>query len=451
MNVNHSLRALRESLDLSMEEVAEEAKVSFRTVLRAEQGYALNPGTRRRLSKFYGKSSEELGLVPQRRQKPSALSQQKQSAPEADSIGSLQSTAQGMLAAIQNLEQEGIDMNLSRRFFLQVLGTAGVTLITSPKEALHPAVGSGQSDVTDISAPTIENLTVMTQHYRSLQRAGLAIEHALRNHLGLIQSGLENTVNDKYRRDLWRIQAQSQLLARHSITRKRELGRARTWNETAIASAQYSGDAFLFGAALGHLGHLYMTWQGDPVLARQLIDQARAHTRGHPINGWFAMVIAAIAALEKNKDECEASVLQATEVVHGLAQTAEFTDLYYADFNIVGVDAFAGNCLLKVGETTKALERLTSIDLDVLSENRHASAFYDIACAYAALGEFGATQTYAYRSIDKALATDRLYIIPRFITLARGIQERDPYESHAASIVDYAQSVLHENAKGGFE
>src|SRR5258706_5258615 len=203
MNVNHTLRALRESLDLSMEEVAEEAKVSFRTVLRAEQGYPLNPGSRRRLSKFYGKSSEELGLVPQRRQKRSAVSQQRQSAQEAGSMGSLQSTAQGMLAAIQNLEQEGIDMNLSRRFFLQVLGTAGVTLITSPKEVLHSVVGGGQSDITDISASTIENLAVMTQHYRSLQRAGLAVEQALRNHIGLIQTGLENTVNDRYRRDLW--------------------------------------------------------------------------------------------------------------------------------------------------------------------------------------------------------------------------------------------------------
>jgi transcriptional regulator with XRE-family HTH domain len=451
MNPNHTLRALRQSLNLSMEEVAEEAKVSFRTVLRAEQGYPLNPGSRRRLSKFYGKTSEELGLVPQRQSARSGASQQRHLEPVPGNLGALQTTARGMLGAMQSLEQEGIDMNGSRRFFLQMLGAAGVALVAAPKEVLHFTARNRQGQITDVSTSTIENLTSMTQHYRSLQRAGFAAEEGLRSHLSLIQHALEHTINDNYRRELWRIQAQSQLLARHSITKKRELGRARTWNESAIASAQYSGDAFLLGAALGHLGHLYLTWQHDPVFARQLIGQAREHTKGHPVSGWFAIVGAAIAAMEGNKDECRASIANATEIVHGLPATDECTDLYYTDFNIVGVEAFVGNCLLKVGEPKKALERLTSINLDVLADNRHASAFYDIACAYAAMGELEATEAYAFRSIDKALATDRLYIIPRFITLARGIQEREPHESHAASIISYAQAALHENPQGGFE
>ena len=47
--------------------MADAAGISFRTVLRAEQGAGLNPESRRRLSTFYGKTSEELGLVPRRR------------------------------------------------------------------------------------------------------------------------------------------------------------------------------------------------------------------------------------------------------------------------------------------------------------------------------------------------------------------------------------------------
>src|SRR5690348_12516724 len=136
MNPNHTLRALRQSLNLSMEEVAEEAKVSFRTVLRAEQGYPLNPGSRRRLSKFYGMTSEELGLVPQRQSARSGASQQRQLELVSGSLGALQTTAQGMLVAMQSLEQEGIDMNGSRRFFLQMLGAAGVALVAAPKEVL---------------------------------------------------------------------------------------------------------------------------------------------------------------------------------------------------------------------------------------------------------------------------------------------------------------------------
>src|SRR2546422_2802329 len=42
---------------------------------------------------------------------------------------------------------------------------------------------------------------------------------------------------------------------------------------------------------------------------------------------------------------------------------------------------------LKVGEPAKALERLTTINLELLADNRHASAFYDIASAHAAMGE----------------------------------------------------------------
>ena len=192
-----------------------------------------------------------------------------------------------------------------------------------------------------------------------------------------------------------------------------------------------------------------MIWQDDPVSARQLLDLAQEYTRKHPVGGWFALVTAAIAAEEKNQEECEASITKATELAHSLPETGESSDLYYTDFNVVGVDAFAGNCLLKVGMPSLALERLTSIHLDALAGNRHASAYYDMASAYAQLGELEAMQTYAFRSIDKALSTDRLYIIPRCITLARGIQARGPGESHAAAILEYAHIVLHGNPKGG--
>ncbi|MGB8344574.1 MAG: helix-turn-helix transcriptional regulator [Ktedonobacteraceae bacterium] len=422
-------------------ELAEEIGIDRKTLYFYCAGQLATPKyTLEKIARTLRCSVVELGAVPEGQSKQESVEQ-----------SALQSTAQGMLRAIQNLEQEGIDMNSSRRFFLQMLGAIGVTLVAVPKEALHSAFDDRQNQITDISATTIENLASMIQHCRSLQRAGFATQDSLRSLVDLIQNALENTMNNKYRRELWRIQTQSQLLARHSITRKRELGRARTWNELSIASAQYSGDAFLLGATLGHLGHLYVTWQHDSVLARQLISQAQEYTKGHPISGWFAMVLATIAATEDNKNECEAAIAQATEVVHGLPHTSEWADMYYTDFNVVGVDAFAGNCLIKVGEPEKGLERLAAIDMGILSDNRHASAFYDIACAHAMLGEFEVTQAHAFRAIDKALVTDRLYIIPRLITLARRMQKKDPQEPHAAAIVDYAHAALHEYSKGELE
>ena len=108
----------------------------------------------------------------------------------------------------------------------------------------------------------------------------------------------------------------------------------------------------------------------------------------------------------------------------------------------MGVDAFAGNCLLSIGEPTEAYKRLTTMDLQALSENRHASAFYDLSRAYAAAGELEAMQAYAFQSIEKALATNRLYIVPRFLTLAQQIQHKDPHESHATAVSEYARVAL---------
>ena len=65
--MNSTLRLFREHLNLSIQEVSNATGLSFRTILRAEQGAPLNPESRRRLCRFYGKTSEELGLVPRRR------------------------------------------------------------------------------------------------------------------------------------------------------------------------------------------------------------------------------------------------------------------------------------------------------------------------------------------------------------------------------------------------
>jgi hypothetical protein len=60
-------------------------------------------------------------------------------------------------------------------------------------------------------------------------------------------------------------------LARLNITRKQELARAKTWNESAVASAQQSGDSVLLGATIGHLAHLYLMEENDVLTAQQFI------------------------------------------------------------------------------------------------------------------------------------------------------------------------------------
>jgi len=181
--------------------------------------------------------------------------------------------------------------------------------------------------------------------------------------------------------------------------------------------------------------------EDDIPMAYQLIGRAQELSQKHAaLHGWFTMVTAAISAKAGNGAQCQTSIAIATDIAAGLS--SENTDAFFTDFNAVGVDAFAGNCLLTIGEPITAYKRLTTMHLQALSPNRQASALYDISRAYAAAGELEAMQAYAFQSIDKALATNRLYIIPRFTKLAQEIQKKDSHELHAAAIAEYARVAL---------
>lgn len=332
----------------------------------------------------------------------------------------------------------------SRRSILQALGVSvgAASLITTPQVKL-PSFPLTSNRTKEASDQVIQDLAAKTQIYRTLQRNGANVEREVRGHIITVQDTLENTINDRKRRELWTILAQSQILIRLSITKEREMARARTWNEAAISSAQYADDALLVAAAIGHLAHLYLMWQHDTAAANQLLDLARDFGRDHPVlSGWFSIVGAAIAAKEAKIQQSEDFITQAKDIAQAVAQTPGYADAFFTDFSTAGVTAFASNCLLKGGESTKALSLLSPMNLDELADNRQASALYDMSCAYAALGELEPAQAYALRSIDKAVTTDRLYIIPRFIALAGDIQKKDRHEPHAAAIAEYAHYAL---------
>ncbi len=333
----------------------------------------------------------------------------------------------------------------SRRSLLQALGVGamGVGFISTPSVRLPSLFGPSNGRAGEASDQVIQDIATKIQFYRTLQRSGANVEREVRSHIILVQDALESTTNDRKRRELWTLLAQSQILVRLSITKERDMARARTMNESAIASAQYADDVLLVAAAIGHLAHLHLMWQHDTAAASQLLDQARNFGQDHPaLAGWFAIVSAAVAAKEGKIQQSEDFIAQATEIAQSVARMPGYADAFFTDFGTAGVTAFAGNSLLKSGVPTKALSQLTSLNLADLADNRQASLLYDISASYAALGELEPVQAYALRSIDKALETDRLYIIPRFIALASQIQKKDRHEPHAASIAEYAHNVL---------
>jgi len=239
----------------------------------------------------------------------------------------------------------------SRRSVLQTFGVVGAGIIAAPHVLVkhHPP---------DVSAASVANLATITQQYRAMQRRGdTFIRHGLNVHLTTLQDALERAINETIRRELWRVLAQTQLLARlnwHS-TKKLELAQVKALNEAAIISAQNSGDRVLVGAALGHLAHLYLSEAQDTQSASQLLDRAREHVQHHhALNGWFDIVTAAIAAKEGNRQECEAAIADAMHAAYSMPQTPESADPYFTDFSLTSVEAFAGNCWLSVEEPEQA-------------------------------------------------------------------------------------------------
>lgn len=390
-----------------------------------------SPFYRERLCRIYGVTADQLGLLPD------APPDEREGVQKERNIDLFQPLAHTVISEFMQLENEGMNMDRSRRSFLQLLGGMGVSFTVPMPLLLAPSAAS-----IDITNETIESIATITQSYRTLQKAGLTIESNLKNHISLIQTTLENTCSEGHRRELWRNLSLTQLLARHNITKKAECMQARTWNEAAIASAQYSGDTLLLGAALGHLGHLYFRWLDDPEGARQLVDQAQIYTKKHAVSGWLAMIAASIAAQGGQQKQCEASIDRALETAHSLPENSACSDLYYMDFNAVGTEAFAGNCFLKMKKPAKALEYLLTLNFETFSRNRHASAFCDTACAYVLAGELEEAKVYAIRSVDTAIATNRIYIIDRLINFFQIAQQKYPHTDSTSFILEYAQHAL---------
>jgi transcriptional regulator with XRE-family HTH domain len=335
-------------------------------------------------------------------------------------------------------ETEGEDMNSLRRRILQTFGIAGIGIVFPP---LGLPFTEPSSSISEIS---VNSLAAITQQFRVMQRQGNTfIIKGLDCHIATIQDALKSTTDDKIRRELWHILAQTQIVARLNPIKKLGKAQAKTLNEAAIASAINSGDTILTGAAIGHLAHLYLREDHDLNKASQLLEQAREYTREHQsLNGWLAIVKASIAARQGDVQVCEALIAEAMEVAHQIPQARQGADPYFTDFSNISVHMFAGHCWLTAGKPKKAHELLTTSNIEELSVNRHASAYYDITRAYIAAGDLEAAQSYVFKAMDIAHATGNDYIILRCSALAHTIQQKYHCEWLSRAIIEYAQNTL---------
>lgn len=326
---------------------------------------------------------------------------------------------------------------MNRREANRVLSAFGLQLIgfNSPTDALLSS---------SFSSASLHNLTVITQQFREMHRRGdTFFWPGLHAHIRTIQDVLTRTTEDPMRRELWRLFAQTQLLARlgcqPSPAKKQELAQGKTYNELAIAYAQHSGDTALKGGTIGHLAQFYLRQEPDLAKATQYVNEAQQFTRGnHALTGWLSLLQASIDAKIGHGQQCENHLVCAMDLAHALPQSPESRDVYYTDFNLISAQIFGINCWLTMGNAKNAYACFTETNLTDLSENRQASAFYDVSRIYATLGDFNLTQTYAFQAIDKAVEAHQLYVISRCRRLAATILEKDRRESHATAILEYA-------------
>ncbi len=316
---------------------------------------------------------------------------------------------------------------------------------------IREATSSTDSHLLEFSEASVTNLATITHQFRVMQRRGdTFISNGVNTHIQTVQAALEQTVDDSIRRELWRVLAQTQIVAGFNPIKKTEQGRAKTFLETAVASAQNSDDKLLIAAAIGHLAHFTFRQEQNITKALQLLNRAQEYVQAsHPLNGWLMLVFASIAAKTEHKHQCESYLTNAMKTAQNLPKRSELADIYFTDFSLISVSVFTINSWLAIGDAEKASTHLTETRLEELSDNRRASALYDAFRVWTMMGEFELAQNFAFQAIEKALLTKQLYVIPRCIQLAQTLRQKAPDKPYASAIADYARFALEENKGEG--
>ncbi len=137
---DHPLRRLRDSLNMSIDDLAAATGVSARTIIRAEAWQGLYPGSRRLLCQFFKRSPEELGLLPSQRPQKRAL-----------------------VAAGGAVTLLGID-DMKRRELLCLLSVAG-SVLTLPVDLDWERIGNALAQPNRIDTPVLQDLETLNRQY----------------------------------------------------------------------------------------------------------------------------------------------------------------------------------------------------------------------------------------------------------------------------------------------
>ncbi len=277
---DHPLRIIRESLNLSLDGLAEATGVSARTILRAEQGHVLYPGSRRLLCQFFNKSAEELGLLPQQQRQVQRIDGALR-LPVAFAVAPSQRdplivvVTQEQAAALLGDTEMKNRFDESRRALLWQMLVAGATLTTAPHSVLDTDMLERLVKVftnpARVDEPTIVYLEQLITSYwqKSNESQTEVIEQALPFYLPKL-TALAHQSSPSQRRAA-HLASQGYILA--AEVDRANVGAMKAYAQQGVLYAQIADDPNIQAAALKQQATMYLVDKA-PGLALQKYTEA---------------------------------------------------------------------------------------------------------------------------------------------------------------------------------
>jgi tetratricopeptide (TPR) repeat protein len=475
----HPLRAARARHNLTIERLAEAAKVGASTVWRAEHAYPINAESRHRLCAYLGMTSEELGLVPDRREKsaadaglalevsrepaaplvpqpshapvifhhvPDGFAQQAQALSEQD-IGAWLAWAGNDLAALFDagwtLESvldalrvvlKGVQGMAEpvRRGFFQTAGAAMMSQIPLParehvsleeRERLGNALRKSVADGWQLfhTARPAHVLVVAQAQLYLLQQTHAFIEHDLR-------CSLYAALYDLIGAALW--------LQGHSAAAQRAY-------EKAHIAALEGGDIWNMAQSLnwqsvvangaGKYAEAIKSIEAALRLLTHQDGEDHLRLKAHLLADW-----AYNAALLQNQMEAQEKLDASIVFLEGLGPNEEF--------DLACWHQITGNCLLTLGEYTTAIAHLEQSLAQLPAQwlARRLLTLVPLAEAYARQQERDASIATAERLALLLPAADSTMLNQRFLEYQQVLSKTFPRDPHVrAFIAGCRQRLIH--------
>ncbi len=386
----HPLRMARCRQNLTIEQLAEAAKVGASTVWRAEHGYPINAESRRRLCTFLEMTSEELGLVVDRREKRPADAQPAVDVPAGASAPTAKPTAPAIifhrvpdasLSQAKTLREQDIGVWLAYAGSdLAALFDAGWTLesvldalrvvlqgmqgMTTPvRRLLFQAAGAAM--MSQMPLPTREHLSLeerarLCDALRKSVANGWQLFHTERPahvlvvaqaQLYLLQQThmfLEHDLRCSLYAGVYDLIGAALLFQGHYATAQRAFEKAHIaalegrdiWNMTQSLNWQS-----VVANCSGHYANAISSIEAAMRLLADQHDEDYLRLKAHLLADW-----AYNASLLQNQPEVQEKLEASTTFLEGLGPNEEF--------DLARWHQITGSCLLMLGQYPAAIEHL---------------------------------------------------------------------------------------------